>query len=146
MANKKKTQAIEKPFFIQIVIPLYRISVIVFLGVSLEEIIKTGIKRGIKSERFTTNWKQWIENEMEQETQGLVCDFGEKNKDVLMWIRKRPRKLSEYAVLYHELYHVVDHIADSRNFSQDDKISEPKAYLFEYLFTEISKVLWSKSA
>lgn len=130
--------------FIQIPIILYRLSVIIFFNQTLDKIIKTGIKRGINKEKFTVDWKEWPAREIENKnTQGFCLNYGEENKDVLIWLKKRPEKLSEYLPLYHELYHAVDFIADSRNFSVEDKISEPKAYLFEYLFKQVSEFLWN---
>ena len=143
MATKKKKQTIKD--FIAIYILLYRISVIVFFGSSLKRIIKFGVKRGIGKERFTNEWKNWFIDETEKkQTKGVTLDYGDDNKDVLIWVKEIPKTLSQYATLYHELYHAVDHIADSRAFNPVDKISEPKAYLFEYLFTEVSKVLWNR--
>ncbi len=128
---------------IEIPIKLYKVSVVIFFGGDIEFIIKTGIKKGIKKEQFTKKWKNWIEDEM-KEGQGICCDYGENNKDVLVWMWKRPETLKDYGILYHELYHAVDYIADSRGFDSIDKLSEPKAYLFEYLFNEASLILWNK--
>src|SRR3990172_6562087 len=114
---------ITKTFFIQIPLLLYRISVIVFFGESVEKMVQIGIKQGINSKRFTHDWKGYLQKEMDNNTQGMVVDYGENNKDVLIWVQQKPKKLSEYAILYHELYHAVDHIAHSRNFSFEDKLS-----------------------
>ena len=141
MARKKKKQAIKD--FIVIYVPIYRISVIVFMGSSLNRIIKIGIEKGINKERFTNEWKNWFIAETEKAI-GVTLEYGNDNKDVLIWLKEKPEKLSQYATLYHELYHAVDHIADSRAFNPVDKISEPKAYLFEYLFTKVSEVLWNR--
>ena len=126
-----------------IVIPvqIYKVSVIIFFGASLDEVVKVGVKKGIEPSKFTKQWKGWVEAEMKK-GQGFCLDYGEGNKDVLVWMWKRPEKLKEYATLYHELYHATDHIADSRNFDPVDKMSEPKAYLFEFLFKEVSQKLW----
>lgn len=134
---KKKLQ------FIEIPVRIYEISVIIFFGGDLEFIIKTGIKKGIKKEQFTKSWKNWVENGI-KEIQGLCCNYGEGNKDVLVWMCKYPETLKDYRILYHELYHATDHIADSINFDSVDKLSEPRAYLFEYLFNEASLILWNK--
>ena len=138
MRKKKKTVN-----FIKVGLPLYRVSVAVFFGVSLDGIIKEGVRGGIDSKKFTEEWKKWPSEQISGTScTGFTMEYGEGNKDVLVWIRKKPQKLSEYAVLYHELYHATDHIADSRDFYTGDKISEPRAYIFEYLFMEVSKVLW----
>lgn len=122
-------------------VPVYRVSVVIFFGATMEEMIKQGVKGGIKEKSFTKEWRDWVGENIETAT-GICCDYGEDNKDVLVWVKVRPQRCSEYAVLYHELYHATDHIADSRAFNVKDKISEPKAFLFEYLFTQASKVLW----
>lgn len=122
-------------------VPIYRVSVVIFFGETLEEIIKQGIKGNIKKENFTKKWQTWVRDNMETAL-GICCNYGEDNSDVLVWVKTQPKKCSEYAILYHELYHATDHIADSRAFNIEDKISEPKAFLFEYLFTYVSKILW----
>lgn len=138
MKNKKK----QKKFnFLIIPIPLYEVSVVIYFGVNLKKVIKDGVKGGIQKDRFDRNFKTFFEDNA-KEGQGFCIDFGTGNKDVLVWIWKIPEKLSEYKVLYHELYHATDHIANSRNFNYEDKLSEPRAYLFGYLFNEVSLKLW----
>jgi len=137
---KKKTK-VEKLNVLTIPIPLYRCSVVIFFGASLNGMIKTGIKHGIKEKSFNTDWKRWIEDNM-GEGKGFAITYGKGNSDVLVWMWKRPRKLSEYAVLYHELYHATDQIAAHRHFQLNEEPDEPKAYLFEYLFRKVSEVLW----
>ena len=140
--KKKKIKRTKKLDAIFIPVPLYRISVIVTFGLSLKDIIKLGIKSKIEEKRFTNKWKKDVEELMV--FPGFGIHYGEGNSDILIWLNKRPEKLSEYATLYHELYHAVDFIAHDKNFYTEDPNSEPKAYLFEYLFLKVSEILWPK--
>lgn len=118
-------------------------SVVIFFGISLDNIIKTGIKRRINPEMFTNTWKLSAETSI-KDSLGFCCNYGEGNTDILIWIYKQPKKLSEYCVLYHELYHAVDLISKDKGFGNLDDLAlnEPKTYLFEYLFEKVSKKLW----
>ena len=140
---RKKPKEIK---WLNVWLPIYRISVVVSMGGTVEEIVRWGIQHKVEKTQFTERWKDWIKKQMEEKTtKGFCCDYGDDNKDVLIWVRKRPQFLSDYRILYHEIYHAVDHIANSRNFNVEDKMSEPKAYLFEYLLSEISNPLWNIS-
>ena len=72
---------------------------------------------------------------------GLAILYGDDNSDVLVWLKKRPEKCSEYGVLYHELYHAVDSIIESRNLFEE---KESPAFIYEYLAMECNNYFWSK--
>jgi len=131
---------------IEIRVPIYRMSVIIFFDSTLDEIIKYGIKHKIKKERFSNNWKEEVKDMIDSDINGFTVDYGENNRDILIWLRKKPEKMSEYGVLYHELYHAVDIIAvdcdDSHMFYNKHGMSEPRAYLYEFLINCCNTVLW----
>lgn len=135
---KKKRKEITR---IEIPMDIYRMNVVIYLGWEMEAIIKDAIKHGVEPNRFDGQWRRWFSDNAET-AMGLCMDLGEGNKDVMVWVKKKPKTLNEYCHLYHELYHATDHIADSRNFNVEDKMSEPKAYIFEYLFRFASNILW----
>ena len=131
----------EKIHIITIPVPLYRMSVVIFIGGGVDDFVKHGLTHHITKDYFTEEWKKWVKEHLDG--LGLMADYGQGSSDVLVWLKVRPDRVSNFAVLYHELYHAVDQISKSRGF--DNKTSEncePRAYLFEYLFTEASKVLW----
>jgi len=74
----------------------------------------------------------------DNECLGLCISFGDRNSDVLVWLRERPTKATDYGVLYHELYHAVDCIAESRHL----KCAECRAFTFEYLVNQCNKFFW----
>lgn len=132
----------KKATHIAIHLAIYRLSVVVFFGTSIDEMIKLGIKRGIDKDFFTEEWKKDCEETMDRAT-GICVNYGYENNDVLVWLKERPIKLVQYATLTHELYHAVDNVAQSRSFECHEN-QEPKAYLFEYLFNEVCHILWAR--
>jgi len=71
---------------------------------------------------------------------GLCVYFGDGNADVLVWLRERPERASQYGVLYHELHHAARRVSKDRNL----KGAEAEAFIFEYLANECNSFLWPK--
>lgn len=67
---------------------------------------------------------------------------------MLIWLKARPKRCSEYGPLWHELMHAVDRIANqcdpNDSFFNRGMGSEPRAFLYEYLAVEITKDLWTR--
>lgn len=135
------------PFFIEVYLRTYRRSVVVFFGTTAEGILKMGKKRGISVRLFTDSWVAALkELSTEKTTSGFTMQFGDNNTDVLISMRERPKKASEYGRLYHEVYHAVDEIAwavdETNKLTTKDGTSEARAYLFEHIVNELNSKLW----
>jgi len=134
---------------IDIDVALYRIHVVLFIGWDLDAMIAHGRKHGISEGCFTPDWKSWMSAAIETAA-GLCANFGEstKNSDILIWLRDNPTKASEYGPLWHELLHAVDKIAlhadPSARFFAESGMSEPRAFLYEYLAVKFTQVLWNR--
>src|ERR1700745_1981689 len=116
--------------FISINVEIYNCHVIVTWEHDIQKIIKYSEDHGCKL--MSEEWKKnFLDNR--EEVTGLCMELGEKNTDVLVWLKEKPKKLSTFATLYHELYHAVDNISQSHNISPYKEI-EARAYLFEFLF------------
>ena len=136
----------ETPIVIEVV--LYRLHVVVFIGWSVDDIVQWGLDGQIDHWQFTESWKTWTRNASET-AKGWCTNYGGNgNSDVVTWLKDRPTKASEYGTLWHELVHAVDKIANQADpgahFYDDSWQSEPRAFLYEYLAVEISKVLWNR--
>lgn len=147
MKKKTKEEKVEprmKP--LEIHLPVYAMTVIVFVDHSPEEIKKLAIKRGVNVEAFTKDWMRGCED-AGNEAGGYCTTIGEKNRDVLVWVKKRPRTAREFGTLYHELYHAVDQIffdidRHSLGYAKDGH-SEPRAYLYQFLVNKCNNALWT---
>jgi len=132
---------------IEIPIDIYRMSVVIFFDTTLDKMMKWGIKNNINKERFTDEWKEWVNDEIKNSGGGFCVEYGKDNRDILIWIKKKPETSKEYGVLYHEIYHAVDGIAVSidieNKFYAKNGMSEPRAYLFEYLINYCNNILWN---
>ena len=127
--------------FLEIYLAIYRLAVVVTWETSLGDILAFA-RRG-KVEITRERWgKDFSEYADDPHCNGLTMLLGDDNADVLVWLRHRPKKASEYGVLYHELFHAVQQIVKSRNLG--DEIESP-AFLFEYLANQCNKVLWAQS-
>lgn len=133
---------------IDIEVAIYRMHVVLFCGHSLREIVDTGVRHGISRSLFTTDWQKNVTENITSDCKAFMIEYGVGNRDILVWLRSKPRKVSEFATLVHELSHVVDRIASgcdtNSRFMDKDGDSEPRAFLQEYLFTESVKALKSK--
>lgn len=124
--------------FLAINLAVYRLHVIVTWDTSAEEIAEYSEAHGCDvSKRFVSDFKEHAEDAL----LGLCMKLHNENPDVLVWLKQRPRRASDYGTLYHELYHAVDDISKSRNL--DDE-AESRAYIFEYLVTEANKFFWRR--
>ena len=124
---------------------IYRRHVIVFFGASIDEIIAYGVKHRIGRASFSLEWVE-IAQQAAGKNAGFCLDYGEGNGDILVWVRKYPKTAAEVGILYHELYHAVECVASAvdpiRRLVDEDGHSEARANLFEYLVTEVNRVLW----
>ncbi len=123
--------------FIEINLAIYRCHCIVTWEQDVNKIIAWGKKNGIT--QLADDWKKVYQDNAVGT--GLAMEFGNNNTDVLVWLKEKPKKLSQYGVLYHELYHAVDRISEQHNLNPYKEI-EARAYMFEYLVNECNKILW----
>lgn len=132
---------------IEIYLPIYRCAIVIFFEYSAEEMKKFGLKRNIKEETLPRKWIRDTESVIEEKIGGFATNFGEKNRDVLVWVKNIPRTSTEYGVLYHELYHAVDLVffgIDQNTLGYNkDGMSEPRAYLYQYIINECNRILWN---
>jgi hypothetical protein len=133
---------------VKIFVGIYRIHVIVFMGWSVDDMIADGIAAGVDEASFTPDWVKWM-RETVGTAEGICAHFGATNSDILIWLPKRPDEAREYGTLWHELSHAVDKIAKhcdpNHHFFSENMMSEPRAYLMEYLAVEITRDLWNRS-
>lgn len=130
----------KKPNVVEIDVEIYKMHVVVFWETSIEDIAAWGKKHGCETS------DQWIKdaNETIDGATGACIWFGDDNRDLVMWLKKRPQTASDFGTLYHELYHAVDLIADGANFEMSMKDTEPRAYLYEFLITRCNQFFWSR--
>lgn len=123
--------------FLEIPLRIYKTTVVVTWEPEMHKIANHGQRRGIKS--ITPGWIKECAEAQESAT-GFCAAYGDNNTDTLVWLKERPRKASQYGVLYHELYHAVDHISHTHNLANE---KEARAYIYEYLVNECNKHLWT---
>jgi hypothetical protein len=123
--------------FILINLAIFRCHCVVTWEQDVKEIVKWAKKHDVNS--LKEDWVQTF-NETTKVANGLCIDLGLGNTDILVWLKEKPKKMSQYGVLYHELYHAVDKIAEDH--AMQTKETEARAYIFEYLTNECNKVLW----
>src|SRR3990167_4516275 len=111
-----------------LVIPLkiYRLNVVVCWEDPLEKFLKYARNRGCS---IPDDEIAGILNSAKGAS-GIAVTIGKESTDVLIWMKKRPRKASEYGTLYHELYHAVDNITETHNLTGE---KEARAFIYEYL-------------
>jgi len=129
---------------ISIPIEIYRRQVILFIGADEKTIFRYGTRYKCN---LTEHWKGVVKSLMASDCRGFCMPYGDGEADILIWLRKRPKRATEYDTLYHELYHAVDYIADSvdplEGLRDRENSSEARAYLYSWLATECNRVLWS---
>jgi hypothetical protein len=129
-------------------IPIYRLHLVLVIGWTVEEIVEHGCLSGISPDSFSEEWQGWCRESYNKDALGFCTSFGRKNSDILIWLKNRPARARDCGTLWHELSHAVDRIAahcDARNaFFTESWVSEPRAYLYEYLAVEITRVLWNR--
>ena len=121
---------------IEIPVRVYKCHVIVTWEPDVKKIIIYAKRRKVK---ISDDWQREF-TECQKKATGVTMTLGDDNTDVLVWLKTRPRKASEYGVLYHELYHATDRIAEDHNIKE----GEARAYIFEFLVNECNRVLWQK--
>lgn len=145
MKKKNKTKEKTKEEWLNIPVAIYGIHVIVCINQSVDDVVAWGKYNGVKPERFS---KEWIKtfDEAVKSSVGFVDNLGDANKDIIIWLEKRPLCIDSYGVLYHEIYHVVEKIAnyidEPTSLYNTNMISEPRAYLYEYLANRANEFFW----
>lgn len=132
----KKTN---KYTIIEIPLIIYPVHMIVMMNTDYSEIKQHLISNKVSiSPQFEKAIRGWLDA---PNTKGYCCAYGYKeNPDVLILLKSRPKKASEYGILYHEIYHATDRLSRSLGLIG----FETKAYLFQYLITECNRVLWKQ--
>ena len=101
-----------------------------------------GQKRGLK---LSPDWVNSIIAVRDGST-GWATHYGDDNTDVVIWLKVKPKRASQYGVLYHEVYHAVDIIAHDLDpqYGLYDKVgmSEPRAYIYEHIVNQLNSKLW----
>lgn len=121
--------------FILINVNLFRCHVLITWEEDKDIIFTYANKEGVKLEE---SWKDTFK-EATTDAIGSCMNLNVGNTDIIVWLKKRPIKLSEYGVLYHELHHAVGMIAKQHNFEDE---TEAMAYTYEYLVNEAHEILW----
>jgi hypothetical protein len=124
--------------FLEIPLHLYRLIVIVTWETSFAD-LKRFIKRN--THVLTADWQKDYEKHR-NDAVGVCMTLGDNNSDVVIWLKEKPTRASQYGVLYHELFHAVDHITRTHNL--DGEI-EARAYIFEHLVNQCNSHLWPRS-
>src|SRR3990167_7026996 len=125
---------VSKNRWIEIYVPIYKMSVIVTWEQDIDRIIKTAKKHGVK---ISNEWKGKF-NKCSEGANGVCMIIGDANTDIIVWLKEKPLKASQFGTLYHELYHAVDNIAADHNLENE---REARAYVFEFLVNKCNKVL-----
>lgn len=138
MKRKKKSR---RRGYIEIPVRVYRVCVIVAWGMSRRSLIALGKRHKVRitAKKWGADFDQVADD---PRAVGLCMEFGDDNTDILVWLRKRPRRCSEFGTLYHELHHAVAAIVASRNLYGE---KESPAFLYEYLATEANRELWKRA-
>lgn len=135
-----------KPTFIVIPLDIYRRHVVVAIGASLDDVVNYGLDFNIGEERFNDEWKKGFSDCLGDLCSGSCHNYGDGNSDILVHLKTYPTKASEFGVLYHELSHAVDLVAhqtdENSKWFADDGMSEPRAYLLEFMINACHTVLW----
>ena len=125
-----------KDAYIIVDLRTYQCAVVVTWEPNIDTIIKHVIKKGVE---ISKEWKGRFTN-CSQDADGVCMTLGDKNTDILVWLKNKPLKARSFGTLYHELYHAVDHIAASHNLETE---REARAYIFEHLINACNQVLWA---
>ncbi len=131
MPTKKKTP----PKFLVIPLGIWKCGVVVTWETTIEKIVEFGIQNKLN---VNPDWEKDVAKGMRRGC-GLCVHYGDHEADLLVWLKTRPRKLSEFGVLYHELHHAVEFLAKDKAMEAE---LEAKAYTYEYLAIAAQRRLW----
>ncbi len=115
---------------------VYRRSVLIYWNTPAKVIFRDLEKKKIA---LTDSWRRSISDEIAGDAMGFSTQAGPHHPDKLVWLRAKPRAASTASVgcLVHEVSHAVDAIVaglDHANlFFAKDGMSEPRAYLLEFV-------------
>lgn len=131
----KKIKKQEKKYIL-INLYIFRCHILISWEPDPDKIINWASKNGVEiDDKWVLEFKEHKEDVL-----GICMALGNsKNKDILVWIKERPIKASQFGILYHELHHAVGQIA--KDHSMEDE-RESQAYIFEYLANECNQFLW----
>jgi len=134
---KGKARKRLKRHLLEIKVELYRMTVLVAWEVPLLDVLLHAKDAGCAiSKKRAGEMIVFAKN-----CAGLTSHLGDRNTDIVIWLKKRPTDLGTYGALYHELFHAVDYITKSHNL--DGEI-ECRAFLMEYLATKCNRYFWAK--
>jgi len=124
-----------QPEWVCIHVDLYRVALVIGVRPTIEAIVAHGLANGISRASLSKDWREVVGAAIPL-CAGFTTTFGKGNRDILIWLRERPR-LPNISILLHELYHATDEIANGadNNYSLRgaEGSSEARAFLFEYL-------------
>lgn len=111
---------------LNIQIDIFRVYVNVFWEVKIEDAIKYLKERNCP---ITDDDAQALK-EVSTASDGLTSNAGAGNRDIMIWLRKKPVTIKEYGVLYHEIYHATYRIAKDMSASSEEEL---QCYLYEHI-------------
>lgn len=114
---------------LNISIDIFKIYVNVFWEVKIEDAIKYLKERNCP----ITKDDEDALKEVALKSTGLTSNAGTGNRDIMIWLEKKPTTILEYGVLYHEIYHAVYRIARDMSASEEEEL---QCYLYEYIVTK----------
>jgi hypothetical protein len=125
--------------FIEITLTIYRLHVVVTWETTLRDVAAFAKRHSVL---LSEGWRSDFTRIATDGTcNGFCMSLGDDNCDLLVWLRRRPRRSRDYGTLYHELFHAVQAIIKSRNLGAE---IESPAFLYEYLATQCNRVLWQR--
>ncbi len=123
---------------LEINLAIYRVHVLVAWEVDIRDALKYAKKLGCD---ITEEEMNAAKKETEERISGLAVRLGERNTDLLVWLKEKPVALKSHGTLWHELHHAVYMLAEDRSMQKE---MEAQAYIYEYLTLECCKYFWTK--
>jgi hypothetical protein len=124
---------------IEININIYCLTVIVTWEPDINKIADFCKERGVEME---ADKKEQLSN-IQKISTGFCIRINDDNPDIVIWLHKKPQRLCDYGILYHELYHAVDFIKKDKNLNEE---IESPAYLYEMLVNNCNNSFWRNKA
>lgn len=132
--------SIKSSGYIDIPLVMYRMHVVVTWAMTRDEIIRLARRSNVLITR--EHWgRDFDEHANDSRCNGACMELGDDNCDLLVWLRHRPKRSSEFATLAHELYHAVQGVMRARNLQEE---KESPAFLMEYLMDSCQRALWPR--
>ena len=102
---------------------------------------KNNIKKALQAEFGEEGTELFKEINVEDSMDGASIMLSNGYK--IIWLSKYPNTDSDKSVLVHEIFHMAIEIMLSRDIQLNNDTEEVCAYLIEYLYSEILKVIRS---